>query len=179
MKDGAGRSADHQADGVGNAVIDRDWLDVERAEGRAVSVTNRVLDHAPEHAVLLELDRDQPERQRSPVDRDWVVRVELHDQVRQPADVVFVAVGEQDPKQAVESLGHVAVIAYHQVNAMQLCFGELDPGVDDDHVLAKLDERRIFADLTNAAQRTDAYARMSRHAICQIVGTSSGRGAQL
>ena len=64
MKDRAGGCADHQADGVGDAVIDRDRLDVERAEDRVLAFTNGVLDDAAEHAVLFELDGDQPERQR-------------------------------------------------------------------------------------------------------------------
>ena len=54
------------------------------------------------------------------------MRVELHDEVGQPADVVFVAMGEQDPQQTVESLGDVAVVADDQVDAVQLGLGELD-----------------------------------------------------
>ena len=66
------------------------------------------------------------------------MRVELHDQVRQPADVVLVAVGEQDAEQAVESLADVAVVGHDQVDAVQLGLGEFDARVDDDH-----DRRRI------------------------------------
>ncbi len=52
----AGCSANDQADGVGNAVIHRDRLDLEWADACVVALSNRVLDHAAEHAVLFELD---------------------------------------------------------------------------------------------------------------------------
>ena len=50
----------------------------------------------------------------------------------------------------------VAVVADDQVDAVQLGLGEFDSRVDDDHIVAELDERRVLADLTHAAQRADA-----------------------
>ncbi len=69
------------------------------------------------------------------------MRIELHDQVRQPADVVLVTMGEDDAEEIVESLADVAVVAYDEIDAVQLRLGELHASVDDDHVLAELDER--------------------------------------
>ena len=125
----------------------------------ALAFADGVLDDPAEHAVLFELDGDQAQRERRAVDRDGVVRVELHDEVRQPADVVLVAVGEQDAEQPVESLADVAVVAHDQVDAVQLGLGEFDARVDDDQVVAELDQRRVLANLANAAERADAYAR--------------------
>ena len=124
MEQIADRRANDQADGVGDAVIDSDRLDLERAEVGLVTLADGVLDDPPEHAVLFELDRDQAERERRAVDRDRVVRMELHDQVRQPADVVLVAVGEQNAEQRVEALADVGVVAHDEVDAVQLGFRE-------------------------------------------------------
>ena len=163
MEQDAGGRADDQSDRVGNAVIDGDRLDIERTELGAQAFADGVLDDAAEHAMLFELDRDQSERQRRAVDGDRIVRVELHDQIGQPADVILVAVGEEDAEQTVESLGDVRVVAHDQVDAVQLRFGKLDPRVDDDHVSAELDERRVLADLAHAAHRADANSLVDRH----------------
>jgi hypothetical protein len=136
----ARRRADHQADGVGDAVVDGDRLHVERPEPGVLAFANGVLGHPPQLAVLLELDRDQAEGQRRAVDRDRVVRVELHDQIRQPADVILVAVREDDAEQPVHVLGDVGVVAHDQVHPVELGLGELDARVDDDHVFAELDQ---------------------------------------
>ncbi len=58
MKQDAGRRADHQPDRIGDAVVDRDRLDVERPELGVHAFADGVLDDAAEHAVLFELDRD-------------------------------------------------------------------------------------------------------------------------
>ncbi len=91
------------------------------------------------------------------------MRVELHDQIRQPADVILVAVGEENAEQAVEPLGDVRVVAHDQVDAVQLRFGKLHPRVNDDHVAAELEERRVLADLAHATHRADAYPLVDRH----------------
>jgi hypothetical protein len=121
-------------------VVDRDRLHVERTKPGSLAFTDRDLDDATQHAVLLELDRDQAERQRRAIDRNGIVRVDLHDQVRQTADVILVAVGEHDAKQPVEPLGNVGVVAHDEIDAVQLGLWEFDARVDDDHVLAEFDQ---------------------------------------
>ena len=77
--------------------------------------------------MLLQLDRDQAKGQRRAVDGNRVVRVELHEEIRQTADVVLVPVGEDDAQQPVEVLGDVTVIADDEVDAVQLVSGNLTP----------------------------------------------------
>ena len=107
--------------------------------------------------MLLELDRNQAKRERRAIDRNRILRFELHDQVRQPANVVLMAVGEDDAHEPVESLGDVRVVRHDEVDAVQFRFRELDAGVDDDQIVFELDQRGVLADLADAAQGTDAY----------------------
>ena len=61
------------------------------------------------------------------------------------------------------SVRMLEVGGHHQIHAVQFRFRKLDPGVDDDHVSAELDERRVLADLAHAAHRADAYSLVDRH----------------
>ena len=61
MEQRARLCANHQANCVGNTVIDSDRLDLEWANSGVLAFTDGVLDDTSEHAMLFQLDGDQPE----------------------------------------------------------------------------------------------------------------------
>ena len=87
----AGLGADRDGEPVGDGVVHGQELEVERASLTALPFLD--LDQAGRDAVLFELGADEGQSQFRPDDRDVLA---LAQQVGDPADVVFVAVGEHD-----------------------------------------------------------------------------------
>ena len=83
--------ADGDGERVGDGVVDRDELEVERAELLALPFLDR--EAVGLDPVLLELRLGQRERQSRADDRDVLLELE---QIRHRADVVLVAVGQHD-----------------------------------------------------------------------------------
>jgi hypothetical protein len=98
--------------------------------------------------VLLEPLGDEAERQGGPEDRD----VEFAEEVRKGADVVFVAVGEENGADAVPVLDEVREVGDREVHAEHLVFGEHEAAVDDDDRVAELVGHHVHADLAQAAE---------------------------
>ena len=128
VHDAPGLRVDDERDGVRDRVRDTDELDAERAELERV-VVGRRLDQLGRLAepVLVELRLDERERQPR---RDDGVDVHLAQEVRQPADVVLVAVREHDGAHALAL--EVRDVRQKQVDAEVLVAREREPGVDDD-----------------------------------------------
>ena len=123
---GVGLDAD--ADGVRDGVRHPDELRPEPPEPeRAPSGSTLELRRAQE-PVLVELGLDEPKGQ--PGRRD-LVSPELAQQVRQPADVVLVGVGEHDRAHG-RPVAEVPEVGQDQVDAEVLVRGKAKPGVDDD-----------------------------------------------
>ena len=77
--------------------------------------------------MLFQLGVDQPERHPGAVDRDRLGAIHLHDQERQRADVVLVAVRDDDRAEVVGRLADVAEVGDHQIDAVKLRLRELHP----------------------------------------------------
>ncbi len=77
-------------------------------------------------------------------------------EIRNAADVVFVAVRDQQRAQLRGPLAHVREIVDHDVDAIHLVVGKHESAVDDDHILIGLDHRHVAADLSAAAKRDDS-----------------------
>ena len=107
-------------------------------------------DFCPE-PVLVQLRLHQRERQRC---RDDGVDVDLAQEVGQPADVVLVAVREDDRANAPPF--EVADVREQEVDAEVLVARERETRVDDDHLSPGLVDRHVLADLAEAAERDDA-----------------------
>ena len=139
--------------GVRDAVRDAERLDPEDADAaptrRAGSCAAR---SSSSEVVLLELDADEAAGQRRAVDR----RVDAAQDVGQAADVVLVAVGDEDGPQLVAVLLDVGDVRDDEVDAEHLLFGEHEAGVDDDHVVAVLEQHHVLADLAETAEGDDA-----------------------
>ena len=112
MQHGVPAGADGHGERVGDGVVDREELQSPRADGEFVAFAHPA--QVRLDAVLVELGRDQSERQPRPEDRDVLA---LAQQVGQRADVVLVPVGEHDRVDLVESVGVVGPVGQRDVDA--------------------------------------------------------------
>ena len=116
-------------------------------------------------------DLTRPERQAR---RDHLVAVDLAQQVRQRADVVLVAVREDDARDAL--VAQVAEVGQDEVDAEVLVAREREPGVDDDDLAAVLVDGHVLADLAEAAERDDPKRRSSTLSRMSARASRSNRG---
>src|SRR5690606_37297042 len=100
-------------------------------------------------AVLLELRLDEGERERRAQDRDVGA---VAQQVRDSADVVLVAVGEDEAHDPVVAPLEVREVGQDQVDARLLLLREEDAAVDDEDLAAVLEDGHVATDLAEAAE---------------------------
>ena len=85
-----------------------------------------------------------------------LVLPELAQQPRQAAQVILVAVGDDDRLDAVDALAQVGEVGQHEVDAELLGGREAQARVDDHDAALVLDDRHVLADLAHASEREDA-----------------------
>ena len=157
VHDAPGRCLDDERGGVGDRVRDANELDAERAElERRVAGRRGDELRLLREPVLVELRLHERERQRR---RDDRFDVDLSQEVRQPADVILVAVREDH--RADESALEVADVRQQEVDAEVLVARERESRVDDDDLVADLVDGHVLADLAEAAERDDPQRRRS------------------
>ena len=71
------------------------------------------------------------------------------------ADVVLVAVGEDDPAQTLAPLGEVGEVGHDSVDARHLRAGEEHARVEQEQVPLPLEDHRVEAELSQAAERDE------------------------
>ena len=76
----------------------------------------------------------------------------LPQEVRQGADVILVAVREDDGAEPLAPAAHVREIGNDVIDAGQLVVREHEPAVDRDQVLAGLDQHHVEADLAETSE---------------------------
>ena len=81
---------------------------------------------------------------------------EVAAEVGEGAHVVLVAVREEHGAQLFGVGVEVGVVGNDEVDAEHLLVGEHEPDVDDDDVVAVLEQHHVAPDLTEAAERDDA-----------------------
>ena len=140
-----------------------DHLDPERA--RLLDPAGlEVLDGRALQLVLLELGADHPDRQAAAEDHRG--HADLAQEEGQRADVVLVAVGEDDRVDVVDPVAKVGEVGENQVDAEHLSGREHQTGVDHDDAPVELDHRHVLADFAEPAERQDpelaAHATMVR-----------------
>ena len=128
--------------------LDAEGADLDRLALRVGLVQLR----GAQEPVLVELRLDERERQlRAPdvPDRDAA------EQVREPADVILVAVRQQHGADAVGVVRRYAEVRQDEVDAELLVAREREPGVDDDDVVAVLVDGHVLPHLAEPAERND------------------------
>jgi hypothetical protein len=83
------------------------------------------------------------------------------ERVGERADVVFVAVGQEDAADTAGALGEVLEIGYDRIDTRHLGGGEEHAGVEEHEVLLPLEHERVEAELTEAAERDERTAVVS------------------
>src|SRR3989344_5330841 len=78
------------------------------------------------------------------------------DDVGDAADVVEVAVGDKKSAYFLAALLEVLGVGDDIIHPRRVGLAELESGVDDDDIVAKLDHSHVFADFLHAAERDDA-----------------------
>jgi hypothetical protein len=122
---------------------DGKWPQRETAAGEYLDELGIV-----EQAVLVELALHIGESELGAVDRD----VELGEDPRETADVVFMPVRKDYPADLRAVLDEIADVGDDDIDAEQLFFGEHEAGVDDEDVVAETQSETIHAELTESAE---------------------------
>ena len=73
--------------------------------------------------------------------------------VGQRADVILVPVGEHDAADVADALLQPRDVRDDQVDAEHLLFGEHQPRVDDDDIVAAAERHHVATDLAQSAER--------------------------
>ena len=101
--------------------------------------------------VLLELELDEAQRQRRGVHGG----IDGLQHIRQRADVVLVAVGDEEAAELLLVFRKIGDVRNDKVHAVHVVLGEAEAAVDDDHVLAVFQHGHVLADLIQTAERND------------------------
>ena len=82
-------------------------------------------------------------------------RVDPVHHIRQRADVVLVAVGDEEAAELLLIFCKIGDVRNDKVHAVHVVLGEAEAAVDDDHVLAVFQHGHVLADLIQTAERND------------------------
>ena len=132
------------------------WLMAQKRTVNGREIEHRVfgdlvqLDHL-EQAVLVELRLGEGQREAAAVDR----HVDVAQHVGERAEMVFVAVGDEEGEHVVAALAQEGDVGQDEVDAQHLVAREGQPAVDHDDLAAVLDGRHVLADLAHPAERDD------------------------
>ena len=151
MDDDADRGFDGQGDAVHQGVGDADGLDGEGAEGELL--LGRDFDERSfvEQVMLFELALDVGQGELGGEDRD----LEFGENPGQAADVVLVAVGEDNGADVGLVLDQVRDVGDYDIDAQQFRFGEHQAGVDHDNVVFPAEGKAVHAEFAKTAEGND------------------------
>ena len=180
VHDAADWRVDRERDRVGNGMAHGDGFDPERAQLHRIPHPDLAQVGLAQDSVFLELRLDQAQRQARAEDRD----VQLLQGEGKAADVVLVAVGQEDSEHLAVFLQEVRDIGQDQVDAQHVLLGKHQPGVDDQDLLLPLERPHVDPDLAQTAEREvpewlSGHNRRSCSDSClgTAVGTGGGGGA--
>ena len=140
---------DGQSHGAHDGMGDVDEFDLERPD------LDDILGLDGDHArlagelVLLHAAVHQSQGEIGPVDG----HVDFAQKIGHGADVVFVAVGEDQRQNVLLMLLEKGKVGHYQVDAQQLGFGEHHAAIDDEDVVAVAKSGHIHAEFAQPAER--------------------------
>ena len=106
--------------------------------------------------VLVELRARHGDGELAAVDDRHRLLAEVAQHPWERAEVVLVAVGDDDGLDVVDPFAQVSEVGQHEVDAHHVGGREAQPAVDDHDPVAVLDDRQVLADLADAPEREDA-----------------------
>ena len=140
-----------KGDAIDQAVRDADGMNGEDSGFEALVGAHLAEVGVVEQAMLVELVFDVGQGEfRAPNGY-----VEVGENPGQRADVVFVAVSENDAADAVTIFGEIRNVGNDDVDAEQFGFGEHEAGVDDENVVSVADGHAVHTELAQAAKGDD------------------------
>ena len=148
VNDQSGRSGDRHADAVRDGVTDMEKLDFKGANVDCVAGVDGFQRGVVQHPASGQLDLQQSAGQPGGVDR----RVDQLHHVADGAGVVFVAVGDDNSAHLVDLVFQVSKIRDDVVDSEHIVFGEHDPRIDNQNVVAIFNGHHVLADLPKTPQ---------------------------
>src|SRR3954468_12045215 len=142
------RSMDGECDAIHHAMRNLDRMNGERSQLESLARLDLVHLCVIEQAVFFQLALDERQRELGPVDGD----VQLGEDPRQSANVIFVRVGEDDAANLLAILEQVSDVGNNDVHAQQFGFGEHEPGVDDDDLVSPANGHAVHSELAKATK---------------------------
>ncbi len=131
----------------------------------AIELTQRVVEAGAEAVLSVTPYYNKPNRRgifahfsevaRAAVDRRGVVHAELAQQEGQAAEMVLVAVRDDDRLDVRDAPAQVREVGQHEVDPHLLGGREAQAGIDEHDPVLVLDDRHVLADLAHASQRED------------------------
>ncbi len=134
---------DGEAHAVGEAVASVEELKLEYARFNDIIFGDGVRVAPASRFGLAQLHLDEAAGQRSGV--DGCVNT-LFQQIGKGADVIFMAVGQEDASHIVKSCQHIVSIGNNDVDAVHVAAGEHEADVDDDKIVARFHHHHVLAD---------------------------------
>ena len=148
--DRARRAGDGNGHGPCDGMVHVDKFDMEATQIQFVPGLDDV-ERNPGDAVLLELEIHQRQRQLGAVQGHG----HLTEHVGGGADMVFMAVGQKHPADAILVLDQVGHVGNDQIHAQHIFLRENGTAVHYQHILAVFHHGDVFAEFVHAAQRND------------------------
>ena len=124
-------------------------------------------------AELFQLIADEAAGQAGAVDG----QIEFLQQVGDAADVVLMAVGDEQALDLILILHHKGEIRDDHIDAEHIVIRENEAAVHDDHIAAALIDRHVLAYFAEAAQRIDMDGRCSLFGLLGAAGPAGVVGA--
>ena len=148
VNDDAERRVDGERNAIDQAVRHLDGMNGERSGLEALVGTHLAQVGVVEQAVLVEFVFDVGQRELGAPDGD----LEFREHPGKRADVVFVAVGQDDSAHALAVFDEIGDVGDHDVDAEKFGFGEHESGVDDDDVVSPADGHAVHTELAQAPE---------------------------
>ncbi len=151
VDDGAHFGADGEGGGIGDGVVHVDELHLEFARFHALACFHGGDLGLAGQSVLFQLQLDQARGQAGAEDG----HVDLAQHIGDGADVVFVAVGDEQAPDAVGIFHQIGHVGNDHVHAVHIVAGEGHAAVHHDDVAAVFVNGQVLADLVETAKGND------------------------
>src|SRR5437667_8633007 len=148
------RRVDGEGDAIHQAVRDLDGMNGEWPHAEALAADDSMQLRLLQQTVFFQLVFDVGQGEFRAVDRDG----ELSKNPGQAADVVFMAVSENDGANMLAIFQQIGDIGDDDVNAQQLGFREHEAGVNHDDVVTPAKGNAVHAELNEAVERGEVHA---------------------
>src|SRR5438876_2957824 len=151
VNDHAERRVDRQRNAIHQAVRYLNGMNSKRSYLEALAWTNLAQVRAVEEAMFIQLVLDVGKRELRSPHRD----VQLGKDPWQGANVILVAVSQNNPAHMLSVFGEIRNFGDNNVHAQKFGLGEHKAGIDDDNVIASEAGHAVHAELAQPAERHD------------------------